>query len=116
MSEVYFERQNKKQINHYINFITRLRKLTTYCEYGNNVTDEIRDEVIHTCKSTKLRTRLLQEQDLTLEKIQDIGRIMEQSTKQSKNIEESLHGATADIDEVNKNVKQAYKSKSKYKS
>ena len=63
MNEVYFERQNKKQINHYINFITRLHKLTTYCEYGNNVNDEIRDEVIHTCKSTKLRTRLLQEQD-----------------------------------------------------
>ena len=106
-----FERQNKKQINHYINFITRLRKLTTYCEYGNNVTDEIRDEVIHTCKSTKLRTWLLQEQDLTLEKIQDIGRIMEQSTKQSKNIEESLHGATADIDEVNKNVKTSVQIK-----
>ena len=52
----------------------------------------------------------------TLEKVQDIGRIMEQSTKQSKNIEESLHRATADIDEVNKNVKQPYISKSKYKS
>ena len=65
-------------------FITRLRKLTTYCEYGNNVNDEIRDLVIHTCKSIKLRTRLLQEQNLTLEKVQNIGRIMEQSTKQSK--------------------------------
>ena len=40
-------------------FITRLRKLTTYCKYGNNVNDKIRDQVIHICK--KLRTRLLQQ-------------------------------------------------------
>ena len=41
---------------------------------------------------------------------------MEQSTKQSKYIEESLHGANAEIDEVNKIVKQLYTSKSKNKS
>ena len=41
---------------------------------------------------------------------------MEKPTKQSTNIEESLHGANADIDEVNKTVKQPYKYKSKYKS
>ena len=41
---------------------------------------------------------------------------IEQSTKHSKNIEESLHGANADIDEVYKIVKKPYKSKSKYKS
>ena len=48
--------------------------------------------------------------------MRNIGRIIEQSTKQSKNIDESLHGANADIDEVNKIAKQPYKSKSKYKS
>ena len=41
---------------------------------------------------------------------------MEQSTKQSKYIEESLHGANAEIDEVNKIVKQLHTSKSKNKS
>ena len=56
------------------------------------------------------------EQDLTLEKVQNTGRIMEQSTKQTKNIEESLHGVNAEIDEVNKIVKQPYTSKSKNKS
>ena len=35
---------------------------------------------------------------------------MERSTKQSKNIEESLHGANADIEEVNKIAKRQYKS------
>ena len=36
--------------------------------------------------------------------------------KTKKNIEESLHGANADIDEVNKIVKQPYKPTNKYKS
>ena len=59
-------REAKQERNESLDqFITRLRKLTTYSEYGNNINDEIRDQVIHTRKSTKLRTRLLQEQDLT---------------------------------------------------
>ena len=41
---------------------------------------------------------------------------MKQSSKQIKNIEESLHGANTEIDEVNKIVKQPYTSKSKNKS
>ena len=94
-------REAKQETNESLDqFITRLRKLTTYCESGNNFNDEIRDQVIHTCKSIKLRTRLLQEQDLTLEKVQNIGRIIEQSTEQSKNVKESLHGANAGIDEA----------------
>ena len=110
-------RDAKQETNQSLDqFITRLHKLTTYCEYGNNVNDEITDQVIHTCRSTKLQTRLLQEQDLTLEKVQNIGRIIELSIKQSKNIEEPLHGTNADIDEVNKLVKQPFKSKRKYKS
>ena len=110
-------REVKQETNEsFDQFITRLRVLTTYCEYGNNVNDEVRDEVIHTCKSTKLQTRLLQEQDLTLEKVENIGRIMKQSTKQSKNIEEPLHEANADTDEANKIVKQPCKSKNRYKS
>ena len=50
-------REAKQKTNESLDqFITRLRKLTRYCEYGNNVNDEIRDQVLHTCKSTKLRT------------------------------------------------------------
>ena len=40
---------------------------------------------IHKCKSTKLRTPSLQEQNLTFEKVQNIGKIMKQSAKQNKN-------------------------------
>ena len=48
-------REAKQETNESLDqFIARLRRLATYCEYGNNVNDEIRDQVIHACKSTKL--------------------------------------------------------------
>ena len=50
-------------------FVTRLRKLTLYCEYGDSTEEQIRDQVIATCNSTKLRRKLLTESDLTLEKV-----------------------------------------------
>ena len=46
-------------------YVTRLRQLAKDCDYGNNVNDFIRDQVIDKCTSEKLRTRLLAEKDLT---------------------------------------------------
>lgn len=48
--------------------VIRLRKLSLHCEYGNTVDDQIRDQVISSCPSSKLRKRYLTEPDLTLEK------------------------------------------------
>ena len=36
-------------------FATRLRKLNLYCGYGDSTEEQIRDQVIATCNSTKLR-------------------------------------------------------------
>ena len=69
-------------------YVTRLRKLTLYCEYEAETEDEIRDQVIAKCKSSKLRKRLLQEPDLTLETVLRIGKLMEQSDHQTKQIEQ----------------------------
>ena len=70
-------------------YVTRLKKLTLYCEYEAATEDEIRDQVIAKCKSSKLRKRLLQEPDLTLEKVLRIGKLMEQSDHQTRQIEQN---------------------------
>lgn len=49
-------------------YVITLRKLSLHCEYGNTVDDQIRDQVISPCPSSKLRKRYLTEPDLTLEK------------------------------------------------
>ena len=54
-----------------ITYITRLRRLGTSCEY-QNIENEIRDQFIVTCKSTKLRKLLLREENLTLDKLKTI--------------------------------------------
>ena len=82
-----------------------------YCEYERSVNYEIRDQVIHKCKSSKLRTCLLQVLDLTLEKCQNIGKIMEQSSTQSKSIEES--STHTGSEEVN-NLKHHSRSKDNF--
>ena len=47
---------------------------------------EIKDHYITTSKSTKLRTKLLRQQDLTLEKLQEITRDEEGTKYQVKKI------------------------------
>ena len=42
-------------------FVLGNPKTYCYCEYGNNVNGEIRDQFIHKCKSTKRGSRLLKE-------------------------------------------------------
>ena len=77
-----FHQQKQKSGETIDNYVTKLRKLAQYCEYGPNLNDEIRDQVIAKCTSSKLRKRLLQETDLNLEKLQRIGGAMEQSISQ----------------------------------
>ena len=70
-------------------FVTRLRKLTEYCDFGTSLNDHVRDMVISKCRSTKFRKRLLAESDVTLEKALEIGRLMENVDRQSQDIEAS---------------------------
>ena len=36
-------------------YITRLRQLAQYCEYGDEIENNIRDQIILSCISSKLR-------------------------------------------------------------
>ena len=80
-------------------YVTRLKRLIIHCEYGDATQNEIRDQVIAKCKSSKLRKRSLQEPDLTLEKVLTIGKLMEQSDPQTKKIEQQ-NGACSSTDTV----------------
>ena len=56
-----------------LTFVTRLRKLASTCEFEN----EIRDQFIDKCSSNRLRRRLLQEPNVTLENIVEKTQAME---------------------------------------
>ena len=69
-------------------YITRLRQLAQYCEYGNEMENNIRDQIISSCLSSKLRKRLLTEPDLTLTKLVQIAQAMKDASHYTKQIEE----------------------------
>ena len=60
--------------------------------------EQIRDQVIATCNSTKLRRKLLTESDLTLEKVLQIGQSMEQAQHHLSTIEQK---STSNQEELN---------------
>ena len=87
-------------------FVIRLRKLSVYCEYGDNTNEHIRDQVITTCRSPKFRTKLLEKRELTLEKVLEMDKSREAVTHQSKQMEAS--SLVSLMDQVNTLRSQNY--------
>jgi hypothetical protein len=55
------------------------------CEFaGDQKNYMIRDQIVHACKSTELRRKCLAAKDLTLEKVQKIGRTYELTVMHSE--------------------------------
>ena len=78
------QQQENESIDQYI---TRLRQLSQYCEYGNEQDNNIRDQIISSCLSSKLRKRLLTKPNLTLTQLGQIAKAMEDATHFAKTIE-----------------------------
>ena len=88
---VRYERFLFRQCTHEQNesvdtFVTKLRKLAVTCEF-TDINDVIIDQVIEKCNSHELRKKLLQEKNLTLDKVQGIARTLEAANVQAKSIE-----------------------------
>ena len=63
--------------------VVRLSKLAISCEFTDK-NEMIRDQVINSCCSTKLRKKLLEEETLTLDKVKTIARTYELSETHAK--------------------------------
>ena len=57
------------------NYVVRLSKLAISCEFTDK-NEMIRDQVVNSCCSTKLRKKLLEEETLTLDKVKTLRTIM----------------------------------------
>ena len=85
--DVVFERHVFRQAMQVTNeslltFVTRLCKLAPTCEFSNP-NSEIHDQFIDKCSSNRLRRRLLQEPNLTLENVVEKAQAIELAEIQS---------------------------------
>ena len=95
-------------------YVTRLRQLTTHCEYGQSTNDQIRDQIIASCRSSKFRTKCLQEKNLTLEKLIEIGQSLELASHQSRQIEQQSTVSSESINFFrNNNYRPNYQASSR---
>jgi len=49
-------------------FVTALKKLSQYCEFGNNLDDSLRDQVVYGIRDNNIKKRLMSEPELTFKK------------------------------------------------
>ena len=68
-------------------YVTRLRTLAQYCDYGNRTDENIRDQVVSTFRSSNLRKILLSTPDLTLVRLRELGRTQENSAMLASKLE-----------------------------
>ena len=68
-----------------LTFVTRLKSLCETCEY-TKPDEEVRDQFVFSCYDNKLREKLLQTKNLSLEKLVEVGKIYERSKQQAMDI------------------------------
>jgi hypothetical protein len=92
------------------NFTTRLRQKAVYCNFADT-NEMIRDQVIEKCNSSRLRRKLLERGDVTLEQIQEIAQATENSDLQTKTMEDRK----PEVNFVNKQSRTASKGNTREK-
>ena len=74
-------------------YVTRLHTLSKTCEF-HDPRDEIVDQVIEKCSSSKLRKRLLREPELSLDKLLQIAQTIEAADSQAKSYQPTPFNGT----------------------
>jgi hypothetical protein len=79
-------------------FIADLQKLSTNCEFGNTLTDRLRDQFVVGLHDETIQRKLLTVKDLTYKKATDIATSMELAVKDAK----ELSGAVSNVQFIGK--------------
>ena len=81
-----------------MSFVTRLRKQAEYCAFSD-VAEAVKDQFISECHSVKLKQKLLKDGEINIDKCVEIGRNMEISKQQAKEmLNKKTNQCTEEID------------------
>ena len=68
-------------------FVAELRKIVKYCEYGEVLSDMLRDRVVFGISNKRVQRRLLQEPDLTFDKALEMALAAETADRDSMRLQ-----------------------------
>ena len=97
-----FHRTTQHQNETIEQYVTRLKPLSLHCEYGAETENNIRDQIITSCRSLKLWNKSLTETELTFEKTTRIAKTMENADHFTKTVEETNHSTGGDDEKAYK--------------
>lgn len=83
-------------------YITELRQKSKTCEFGVNVDDMIRDKLVFSINDTRLKERLLRDNDLTLRKAMEICRSAEVAKSQIQAMQSTPVAQDTSVDALRK--------------
>ena len=122
MVETFNFRTSKQGVNETVeNYVTRLRILSKFCDFGTNQDKEIATQVVLSCHSTKFRRDLLKTKDLDLKKVLELGRVHDTLNEQVERVEghsqiENDAEKSDDRVEALSNKKKQFSNKNKSKN
>ena len=113
VAERYRFRQRSQQPGESIDtYIAVLRNLSKTCKFGTMTDEMIRDQLIEKTNQTKIRERLLMEEDLTLSNAVTLARSIEDAQRESKLLE-NRPNPNLSVNALKKDVPNSYKSRPK---
>lgn len=102
MARFKFNSRVQKEMETTDQFVTDLRLIAKECEYGELKDSLIRDRIIFGTRNDKIRERLLQDEDIQLDKALDIARSIEATSQQMSNLQQQSATNAIDINVMKK--------------
>ncbi|CAB4043692.1 Hypothetical predicted protein [Paramuricea clavata] len=81
-----FYKRNQQEGESILSYIAELKKLTTHCNFGNNLEETLRDRLVCGLSNQQIQKRLLAESKLKFSKAIDIAVAMETATRDATEI------------------------------
>ncbi|KAJ8047536.1 hypothetical protein HOLleu_06562 [Holothuria leucospilota] len=84
-------------------YLVELKKLASKCEFGNSLTESLRDCLVCGLTNPQIQKRLLSEENLTLEKAVQLALAMDTASNDTAQLQKQKHGETAHAIKANRN-------------
>ena len=90
-----FNSRSRKEGESVADFVAQLRQLSEHCQFGEALSDMLRDRIVCGINDQRIQRRLLSESDLTLAKAMELSLAMESADKDANTLKTGATGASA---------------------